>query len=162
MKDWWQGLAAREQRTLALGALLALLLLGYALLWLPLERSRAEWRTRAAAADVSLSWMRDAAQRLRAAGPAQAAAQRDGRSLLAVVDAGVREAGLGGALLRVEPVSAGQVRVYFQQASFDALMDWLYQLDTSHGIRVTELSVQRSAGVGLVDARLALDAPIQQ
>lgn len=159
MNAWWQAQSARDRRILAIGGVLAALLLGYALLWLPLERSRDAWRARASAADASLQWMRVAAERLREAAPAAPALARDGRSLLAVVDSGVREAGLGGALLRVEPVSAGQVRVYFQQAGFDALMDWLQSLGSSHGVRVIELSVQRSAGVGLVDARLALESP---
>lgn len=159
MNAWWQALSARDQRVLAIGGALAALLLGYAMLWLPLERNRDAWRDRASAADASLQWMRVAADRLRDAAPAAPALVRDGRSLLAVVDAGVRDAGLGGALLRVEPVSASQVRVYFQQAGFDALMEWLQTLGASHGVRVVELSVQRSAGVGLVDVRLALEAP---
>ncbi len=160
MKDWWFAQSARDRRILSIGGVLASLLLGYALIWLPLERSAEEWRRRASAADASVIWMRDAVQRLRASGPAPASSQRDDRSLLAVVDAGVREAGLGGALLRVEPVSAGQVRVYFQQASFDALTTWLQTIGSSHGVRVVELSVQRSAGVGLVDVRLALESPV--
>ncbi len=52
-----------------------------------------------------------------------AAAARDGRSLLALVDATARASGVGEALLRVEPVSAAQVRVYFEGAGFDALVD---------------------------------------
>lgn len=160
MKSWWLAQSARDRRILGIGGVLASLLLGYALLWLPLERSAEEWRRRASAADASVIWMRDAAQRLRASGPAPSSSVRDERSLLAVVDAGVREAGLGGALLRVEPVSAGQVRVYFQQASFDALTTWLQSIGSSHGVRVVELSVQRSAGVGLVDVRLALESPV--
>jgi general secretion pathway protein M len=157
VKDWWNGLSPRDRRTLGVGGLLALLLLGYALVWLPMERSRDAWRERASAADANLIWMRAAAERMALLAPAPITAQRDGRSLLAVVDAGVREVGLGGALLRVEPINPQQVRVYFQQAGFDTLMDWLRSLGDSHGVRVTELSVQRAAGVGLVDARLLLE-----
>jgi general secretion pathway protein M len=82
---------------------------------------------------------------------------RDNRSLLARVDASAREAGLGDVLLRVEPVSSGQVRVQFERAGFDALVRWLEDLSTRYGTRVTELSATRSEGVGLVDARLSLD-----
>lgn len=158
MRAWWAGLSGRDRRTLLVGGVIALVLLAYALVWLPLERDRDLWRGRAAAADAGLLWMQAAAERLRAAGPVSTTAPvRDGRSLLAVVDAGVREAGLGNALVRVEPVGPGQVRMYFEQAGFDALMDWLQAIGTSHGVRVVELSVQRAAGVGLVDARLALE-----
>lgn len=159
MRDWWNGLSPRDRRTLGIGGFLALLLLGYALVWLPMERSRDAWRERASAADTNLIWMRAAAEQLTLLSPAPTVTQSDGRSLLAVVDAGVREVGLGGALLRVEPINAQQVRVYFQQAGFDTLMDWLRSLGDSHGVRVSELSVQRAAGVGLVDARLLLETP---
>lgn len=160
VRSWWQQLAPREQRMLGGGALLLAALLGYVLLWEPLQQSRADWRGRAIAADANLRWMRAAAEQvvaLRGAGGVQPVAS-DGRSLLARVDGGAREAGLGGALLRVEPSGPDQVRVQFQQASFDALMQWLEQLGERDGVRVTELSVQRSQGVGLVDARLALEA----
>jgi general secretion pathway protein M len=80
-----------------------------------------------------------------------------GRSLLARVDASAREAGLGSALLRAEPIGTGNVRVTFQQAGFDALMRWIETFSAQHGARVGELSVQRADGVGLVDARLTLE-----
>jgi len=157
VRAWWQAQSARDQRILSIGGLLAVLLLGYAFLWLPLSRDLETWRLRAAAADTSLAQMQQLAQQLQATAPPPALAPSDGRSLLAVVDAGLREAGLGTALLRVEPVSADQVRVYFQQVSFDRMSDWLHALGRSHGVRVSELSVQRSPGVGMVDARLTLE-----
>ena len=80
----------------------------------------------------------------------------DNRSLLARVDGGAREAGLGGVLLRVEPVSERQVRVYFQGAPFDRLMEWLQPTAQRFRIRVDELSIQRADGVGLVEARMTL------
>jgi len=157
---WWQGLADRERRLLLGGGLIAVMLLGYLLVWEPLQQAREDWRRRAVAAEANLQWMRDAAAQVvarRAAGGVPAAA--DGRSLLARVDSGAREAGLGGSLLRVEPTGPDQVRVQFQQAGFDALMHWLEALSARDGIRVTELSVTRSEGAGRVDARLALEQP---
>jgi len=153
---WWQALSQRDRRALQALAVVAVLLLGY-LFNVQLE-ARDEARRRAEAADQSLAWMRQAAAQLVGRAPLQRAAP-DGRSLLARVDAGAREAGLGGVLLRVEPVTPTQVRVYFQAAPFDMLMDWLQALGESHGVQVDELSVQRAAGAGLVDARLNLSEP---
>ena len=56
-------------------------------------------------------------------------------------------------------LAAGRVRAHFQAAPFDQLMDWLQPLGRDHGVRVEELSLQRAAGVGLVDARLTLVQP---
>lgn len=153
----WQGLEPRERRTLLLGALVLALVLGYVAVWAPLAKARAELRTRVAEDAVELEWMRRAAPLLTgAATPLADPLQHDGRSLLARVDAGAREAGLGQALLRVEPVGNGEVRMAFQSADFDALVGWLEQFGAGSGATVTELSVQRVEGVGLVDARVAL------
>lgn len=164
MSAWrqrWQALAPREQRALALGVLAVALTLGYVLLWEPLAQSREEWRARAAAAQTDLAWMRAVAPQVRAQRDTQPfSTGPDGRSLLARVDASARDAGLGGVLLRVEPVNAGQVRVQFQRAGFDALMRWVETLAAQYGTRVTELSATRSDGVGLVDARLSLEESV--
>lgn len=160
MKAWWLGLSAREQRVLGIGAALAALLLLYALAWLPLERSRAALRLQVAAAEANLDWMRAAApevQRLRAGGSGSEPAVQDRRSLLARVDAGAREAGLGPSLLRVEPAGEGQVRLSLQQAGFDPLVAWLEELSRRGGARVTELNVQSTGASGQVDARIALE-----
>lgn len=155
----YQSLAPRERRALLLGATALLLVLAYLLAWEPLLRSRDAWRVRVAAAETDLAWMRAVAPRVQAAaGTAPATAAPDGRSLLARVDASARDAGLGTALLRVEPIAAGQVRVTFEQAGFDALMHWLETLAAAQGVRVTELSAQRADGVGLVDARVSLQS----
>ena len=158
MRAAFHRLEPRERRTLLLGALFLVLLLGYLLAWVPLAKARAELRTRVADGAVELEWMRRAAPLLAgsAASAQVAAIQQDNRSLLARVDAGAREAGLGLSLLRVEPVGEGEVRMAFQGADFDALVGWLEQFAAASGSRVTELSVQRVEGVGLVDARIAL------
>jgi general secretion pathway protein M len=158
IRQRWEALASREQLTLGLGAMALLLILGYVLLWEPLAQSRDDWRTRVVSSESDLAWMRAAAPRVQAnRGTDVPAGMRDNRSLLARVDASAREAGLGDVLLRVEPVSSGQVRVQFERAGFDALVRWLEDLSTRYGTRVTELSATRSEGVGLVDARLSLD-----
>ncbi len=80
----------------------------------------------------------------------------DTRSLLVLVDATARGSAVGEALLRVEPVAGDQVRVYFEGAGFDALVTWLGELEARHGVVIGDLTVNRAAGVGRVDARLLL------
>lgn len=156
MSTWWAALAERDQRILRIGGALLVLLLGYTLLWEPARAQREQWRQRAVAADQSLAWMRAAAPHVQTQ---PAAVVNDGRSLLARVDLGAREAGLGGVLLRVEPISPTQVRVFFEAAPFDRLMEWLQPLSETHGLRVDELSLQRADGVGLVNLRFTLTQP---
>ena len=154
---FWAGLSPRDQRVLKLGGIALAAILAWLLVWEPLREARDAARLRVAAAVTDLATMRAAAPQLRALDDTAAPAVRDGRSLLALVDATARASGVGEALLRVEPVAGGQVRVYFESASFDALVVWLEELEARQGVRTGDVSINRAAGVGRVDARMSLD-----
>jgi general secretion pathway protein M len=52
------------------------------------------------------------------------------------------------------------VRVSFENANFDALVDWIEDLSRSYGVEASDLSADRADGIGLVNARVTLqDAP---
>lgn len=158
MRAWWQAQTPRDRRVLTLGALLAALLLGWALLWLPLSRSRAQLASRVAQQRADLAWMRQAqaqASGLRAPG-ADAGALRQGKSLLALADATARAASLDAALKRVEPTGPDGVRVVFEDADFDAMANWMDQLARNYGVVVSDFSADKVEGMGLVNARVTL------
>jgi general secretion pathway protein M len=162
MRAWWNGLAAREQRIVAIGGFAVVLMLGWAFVWHPLVVKRAELRDAVDAQQRDLAFVRVAAadvDRFRASGK-QGRRDRQGRSLLALADATARDAGLEGALKRVEPVGAASVRVSFEVARFDALIAWIEGLTRDYGIEAIDVSADRADGVGLVNARVTLqDAP---
>lgn len=158
----WQALAAQERRMLLGGGVLAALLLGWALLWHPLAQRRAELRQQVEQSRRELDFVQRGAaeiERLRTAGT-RTRADRQGRSLLALADATARSGGLEAALKRVEPAGNGSVRVSFEVASFDALVDWIDDLSRGYGVEASDFSADRADGVGLVNARVTLqDAP---
>lgn len=158
----WQALAAQERRVLIGGGALAALLLGWALLWHPLAQRRAELRQQVEQSRREFAFVQRGAaeiERLRAAGT-RTRADRQGRSLLALADATARSGGLEAALKRVEPAGGGSVRVSFEFASFDALVDWIEDLSRGYGVEASDFSADRADGVGLVNARVTLqDAP---
>jgi len=158
LRQRWDALVPRERAGVSLAAAVVLATLLYVGLWEPLAQSRDALRTQVLAGEADLAWMRAAAPLVRErASTAPVVAMPTGQSLLARADASAREAGLGTALLRVEPVNAGQVRVYFQGVGFDPLMRWIEGLSAQGSLRITEFSAQRAAGVGQVDARLNLE-----
>ncbi|MGA9333474.1 MAG: type II secretion system protein M [Rudaea sp.] len=155
---WWAGLQQRERQVLGIGAIVVALLLGWALLWYPLAHARKELTARVARESADLTWMRQAqgrAQALHAKG-SRGQVSRQGKSLLALADASARSAGLAGAIKRVEPTGNDNVRVTFDVAEFDALMNWLDALARDYGVQVTDLSVDKVEGLGLVNARVTL------
>lgn len=162
IRAWWQAQSERDRRTLAVGALVVLLLLGWALLWHPLAQRRGELERDVATRRAELAQVRNgAAQLARRHGTAQRArGDRAGKSLLALADASARDAGLGQALRHVEPAGPRHVKLSFENANFDALAQWLELLASGYGVTTTELSADRADGAGLVNARVTLqDAP---
>ena len=123
----------------------------------PCGRADAHARVERARDDVA--WMRSMtgpANELHAQG-ARGHVERQGKSLLALADASARAAGLSGALKRVEPTGGNSVRVSFEVASFDMLVDWLSQLARDYGVRVSDFSADKVEGLGLVNARVTLE-----
>lgn len=157
LRGFWAGLSPRDQRVLTLGGIVLAVILLWLLIWEPLREARDAARLRVAAATTDLATMRAAAPQLQALAGGTAPVVRDNRSLLALVDATARTSGVGEALLRVEPVAGDQVRVYFQGAGFDALVVWLEELEVRQGVRLGDVSINRAAGVGRVDARMSLE-----
>lgn len=158
MKTWWQGLAARERVVVSAGAAIVALLLGWALVWDPLAAERARLAAAVRQAEADLAWMREAVPRLvarRAAGGA-VGADRAGRSLPALADASLREAGLAAHLARLEPLGEGRVSLAFTGVGFDPWIVWLEGFAPRYGIRVEELVVERAGAPGVVDARIVL------
>lgn len=161
MREWWNAREPRERRILLIGGAVTAVLLIWALVWYPLQRSRAELRLRVDTQRSDLQQMRSDSARvaqLRGLG-ARAKVERQGKSLLALADATARGAQLANELRRVEPVGPKSVRVSLEGASFDAVADWLDGLSRDFGVVATDLSADRAEGAGRVNARVTLEEP---
>jgi len=161
MKHWWQGLAARERLLLGAGGLLALILLGWALLWSPFSQHVAELGGSISEQRATYQAMREDAGRIRQlqAGGGARPAGLGGRSLLAVVDQSVRASRLAPALRHLEPEGRDRVRLRLEGVAFDDLVLWLDQLQARHGIRAEAVDAEAAEAPGRVDVRLTLVAP---
>lgn len=156
--SWWKGLQVRERRALTGGGVVLVIVLVWAFVWHPLAQARSDMATYVKRQRADVVWMRQAAARareLRLQGPASEQ-NRQGKSLLALADVSARGAGLADALKRVEPTGSNSVRVTFEIANFDALANWLEALARDYGVRVSDLSVDKVRGIGLVNARVTL------
>ncbi|MET0230690.1 MAG: type II secretion system protein M [Rhodanobacteraceae bacterium] len=162
IRAWWSNLAERERSMVGIGAVVVVLLLGWALVWHPLAVKRAALLDTLESDRRDLAYVRVAAaevERLRSVGT-HARRDRQGRSLLALADSTARSGGLEGALRRVEPTGPASVRVSFESARFDVLIDWIEGLTRDYGIEALDFSADRSDGIGLVNARVTLqDVP---
>lgn len=155
-KQWYGSLSPREQRIVAIGSVVAALMLFVFALVLPLYSAAASLEERVARKSEDLNWMRAVAPELRAAGPAAASAS--GQSLLVVVDQSARQAGLGSSLSNIQPSGAagGGVRARLDNAPFDITVAWIALLQQRHGVTVDSATIDRASQPGLVNASLIL------
>lgn len=155
----WHALAPRERRMLGVAGAVLVAAVLWVGVWEPLDRHRDDLRARVAADRALADWLGT----LEAGTPLTADTSRtlEGRSALAVIDQTARSAGLAGALVRIEPGAADEVRVVLQRAEFPALMRWLGDLVEQRPFRVAELRADR-AEPGRVDATIVLAVTVER
>lgn len=162
MKDWYLGLAARERLFVSVGAGLLLLVLVWTLLLGPLYGASAAAERRVESKRSTLAFLRDAVAELAGAQNLPAAsADLAGQSLVVIVDRSAREAGLGAALTRNQPVGEDGIRVRLEGAPFDATTLWLATLSASAGLAIESASFDRTPDEGRVNASLVLRQGMQ-
>ncbi|CDH43459.1 type II secretion system protein GspM [Candidatus Contendibacter odensensis] len=157
MKTWWDRLSVRERLLVAGGTALTLALLLYALVWQPLQAGSRRLRHSVTEQRAELAWMRQAAaeiKRLENANSTRPAS--DGRSLLTLVDQTARTAGLGSSLKRVAPQGDDKLSAQLDLVEFDPFIVWLGALERNHRLTIVNLSVDRTAAAGRVNARVIL------
>lgn len=159
MTPWWRARTLRERLVLAVGVVLLAGMLLHVLWWQPLSRETAALRDAVERLERDLEWMEHAAAQIRTAavrsGLPAPAAQTAG-SLVTVVDQAARGAGLGRALMQLDPQGADKVRIRLEGAAFDVLLAWVATLEQEAGIRVESATVEPASGPGSVDVRMVL------
>ncbi len=159
MKAWWTGLQPRERSILLAGAVVLACLVLWMAIWEPIANERARLRAEVTALATDLAWMEQVSDQVRR----RAAAQRDvpgatpaGGSVLTLVEVSATAAGIRQQIERVQPEGQG-ARLWFDQVGFDQLIRWLGELESRHGLQVTQLAVDVAADGGMVSARLLVE-----
>jgi general secretion pathway protein M len=71
-----------------------------------------------------------------------------------VIDSSLRANGLS--MSGFQPGANGEVRVRLERASYEALMQWLYEMEFNQGISVSDLSIASTNDAGQVTVNLRL------
>ncbi len=155
-RAWWAARPARERAILAGGAAAVLAALVFALVWLPMERSRARLAAELPALRASLAEMRAQAEEVKAlrALPARESAATP---LATLVASGTLAQGLPGARLSV--LGAKRLKLAVEDASWTRLVEWIAAAGSAHGLSVEEATVEALPAAGRVRASLVLSAP---
>jgi type II secretory pathway component PulM len=152
MIDWFRQREPREQLVLGIGATLAIVIVGWNFVWLPLRDGASELNATVAERSRQLVDLHRAAG-LSASTAVQANA--DAPSLLPLVDETARKLGL--VFERQNPDGPDAITVSFRDARFDRLIGWLIDLEQTYGLAAVNVSFTQSGGQGLVSGQIRLE-----
>lgn len=155
MREWYESLVPRERLMVALGGAAAAIIVLWGFVWLPLSNGTSELRD---SLDEKRALLVDLQ---RVAGlPSDASiasAGGDRRSLVVlVVETGET---LGLSFSRTRPDGPDAIRVSFDNAPFDTLIEWLVRLERTEGVRVEQATFNGTRTRGLVNGQLSLRRP---
>lgn len=159
MKAWFRSLERREQLFVLSGAIVLAVALFLLLIVRPLYAGTAKLAERVEQKESLVLWMRSVAPELSAArgGVATGAASGDPLVVIVANTAGVGE--LRQYLKQNQPAGEDSIRVRFEAAPFDQLVQWLGILQSRHGVRINSASFDGGVQPGVVTASLVLERP---
>jgi general secretion pathway protein M len=160
MRGWFESLEQREQLFVAGGSTVGVVLLLYALIWLPLDKHHR------AASESVVTWERSLAElrplkgmQIPASGSRVSAPAGAGQTPVVIVDQTLRARGLDRSLQRSQPTTSSGIRVEFENVAFDDLVLWLGDLSSQYAMEVTSgsFSAGNISAPGRVNATLTLE-----
>lgn len=157
MKQWWQSLSAREQRTVSIGGVMALVLGFYALIWSPLQTHINDLNNTALAQQNLAQWMQQAHANLQhASKTSQQQRPLAAEAMLSEIASSLEKAELRGELTSLTQDDAKQVQLRFDNVPFDAAMNWLSKTIQYYPIQIQELNARRTPTAGVVGLSMVL------
>lgn len=155
MKEWFAQLNQREQMSLLVLAIALALYLFYIFVWSPLASKRDELavqNTAIAESQVRVDAMVSQLLQIRESGVQPGST---GRNLTSVINESTSRLQLP--VIRLQPNSRGEIQVRLENASFNDVLKWLYEMEYTEHMLVREVSLTQSNAAGLVNvtARIA-------
>ena len=155
MMSWIQQLAPRERLILGCGAVAAIAIIVWGLLWKPLHDGRTQLADQV---DQKSNLYIDVQRAMSVDGqdtdnPAPGGA---GQSILILIDTSARSYGLAESFTQTRPNGPNEISVSFQRAPFDTIVSWLIELESTYGIAVNSVSMTDSGQPGLINGQVFL------
>jgi general secretion pathway protein M len=158
LRNAWNSLQSRERLIVGIGAVILLALLGYGIVWAPVQRDLSNLRINVPKQHTQLALMRVQAKQvaqLRGSAPAKIASG----NLLTQLEQSAQNRGLREHITRMEPDETNSVRLSLDSVDFNALLRWLKELQTQNGIRTETATITAQSDAGSVNARLLMSGP---
>ena len=157
MKEWFYKLAPRERLLVSIAAVLAGITLIVILGIRPIISNAAKGHERVSDKRELLFEIERVAKQIGPQnGSGKGAPGVDNQSLVVIVDRTTRSHGLAPYLKRNQPDGSSSIRLRFEDAPFDAVIEWLGIIKNQHGLITTAANIDKSGVAGRVNCNLTL------
>ncbi len=157
MREWFEQLAPRERLLVSIGGGLTIVLLAVTLGIRPIMNKTSRGHELIDDKQSLLNEISRLAVRVGPQGGVQTENLVNAQSLVVLVDRTTRERGLASSLKRNQPEGTSSIRLRFENASFDTLMEWLSELQNQYGLSTTAANIDMSSVAGRVNCNLTLE-----
>jgi len=157
IRDWWEQLAPRERLLVAICGAFIVFALIWTMLIRPLYSGSAQLQEDVVSKQAQLANLQELASRITPGSPNQArSGPNRNDSIVVIIDRTTRERSLADYLKRNQPEGASGVRLRFENAPFDPLVEWLGELSDTYNM-VTISANFDDAGAGRVNCNIVLE-----
>lgn len=146
IKNYWNGLQARERLILIFGGLIVSMILLYALLFQPWHKALSHMETALPGLRANLVWMRQQSVALKSGSVKQSAPklQGQGQSLLSVVEQTAKRVKISNSIQQMTPAqNDSEVRVVLDGVNFNHWLKWIDDLYKRFGVDVKQVTAER-------------------
>ena len=157
LKEWWAGLALREQRAVAIGGIAVVIFTAYQFVWSPLASHAEMLRKQIVTQQKLLAWMHATDKQLRQTnGQSRVSQQLNPVLLLSYLQKQIQQTGLKPALKQLKQAGSDSVEMHFHKVEFDKLIVFLTQAVKEQAVTISQLSVVADVAPGIVNADIHL------
>jgi len=150
--DWYSQLNAKDQLIVKVLSVCVLIILLVAWVWQPVANGKQEAESRFASEMTFHKKLKDNAYLFSNNSASQPG--QDG-SILSVINNTAKVKNIH--LKRFEPEGDNGLRIWLDQVNFNSLIDWLELLETTRGIKVEQISIDK-VNSGIVNVRAVLQS----
>ncbi len=156
MKEWFESLDEREQKFVLAAGVIVVLAVLYMAIWMPLSNGHKRVLAAVGIWESSLEMLQPLKGSANSSN-SRVSPQNLNQPLVVVVDSTLRVRKLNTALKRSQP-TGNNIRVEFENVSFDELMVWLGDLSTQYALHVQSgsFSMTGAENQGRVNAQMTL------
>lgn len=159
MKAWFSSLERREQFFVMAGAVVLAVMLFWLAIIRPLYGGTAKVAARVEEKEQLVLWMKSVAPDLQAVRTGSTTTIASGEPLVVIVADTAAANELRQYLKQNQPAGDDSIRVRFEEAPFDQLVQWLGILQLRHGVQINTASFDGGVQPGVVTASLVLERP---